>query len=185
MLLLLIPNIIGSGTTRITSVSWNPHSSLQLCCGLEDGTIAVWDLDPKFLNPTSLKRTHEKSFFNTPQNMNEVDTKIEILNDASNIRKKSSNSSTALTSEISDIEISTENTLSILSNKYEMDISSKNRHLYVPPPYLRLLEYNTDFGIAPRSAITSASFCPYNPDLLMSSGYESAIKVMTIFVMCV
>jgi hypothetical protein len=55
--------------------------------------------------------------------------------------------------------------------------SPPDNRWYLPCPFIRLVDHNTDFSVAPRSALKSVSFCPYNPNVLMSSGYESAIKV--------
>ena len=38
----------------ILSASWNPHNPLQLCCGLADGDIAVFDLDPESIMLSSM-----------------------------------------------------------------------------------------------------------------------------------
>ena len=59
----------------------------------------------------------------------------------------------------------------ILSDKYHKS------PMYLPCPFIRLVDHHVDSSTAPRSSVRSASFCPYNPNLIMTAGYDSAVKV--------
>lgn len=52
---LKIPSEKGSlDNISIISASWNPQDPLQLSCGLADGSVAIYDLNPELLSPSSL-----------------------------------------------------------------------------------------------------------------------------------
>ena len=194
----MTPCIIGDDTINITAATWNPHNALQLCCGLADGTIVVWDLDPATLNPTAQKRAAEMA-----------QAKVVSLRETNNNPTASAARETDHVEEVprSDkeewlpfplpLKFSGGTSATSSSSGFRSSSSSATpysqgpqngpnaRHRgappdnrwYLPCPFLRLVDHNTDFSVAPRSALKSVSFCPYNPNVLMSSGYESAIKV--------
>lgn len=193
---------VGDDTVNITTASWNPHNPLQLCCGLADGTIVVWDLDPATLSPTALKRAAELAQAKIVSRRDGefppavsaacdiVPVPVPVPPEESTRKEKadwlpfplplkfsggtsaSSSSFSSSSSSATALSKMHRNNLNTCSTGYPPD----NRW-YLPPPFLRLIDHNTDFSVAPRSALKSISFCPYNPSVLMSSGYESAIKV--------
>lgn len=124
----------------------------------------MWDLDPTFRYPPTLINSLEKSFTG------------------------SGYKHSALNALVPEESINEENRGDVtLPSVCDMGPSSGIRpapwepcedyKFNLPYPSAWLADHNTDFSIAPRSALKSVSFCPYNPHLLMSSGYESAIKV--------
>ena len=145
-------------------MAWNPHNSLQLCCGLADGTIAMWDLDPTFRHPPTLVNSLEKSFTGSGYKH----SAINALVPEKSIDQENRGDVTLPT--VCDMGPSS----GIRPAPWE---PCKDYKFNLPYPSAWLADHNTDFSIAPRSALKSVSFCPYNPHLLMSSGYESAIKV--------
>jgi WD40 repeat protein len=50
----------------------------------------------------------------------------------------------------------------------------------VPHPRTRFIDHHTDFTKAPRAAIKTVSYCPYNPSLLMTGGYDTYIKIWNV-----
>ena len=158
---------LGADTINITSVTWNPHNSLQLCCGLADGTIAIWDLDPTFRHPPILQNSLEKSSSSGPglahSTINGVVLEGPIVRE---------NRDDVIVPSDSDM-----GPRSGIKTDYVAWEPCKNNKFNLPHPSAWLADHNTDFSLAPRSALKSVSFCPYNPHLLMTSGYESAIKV--------
>ena len=143
-------------------MTWNPHNQLQLCCGLADGTIAIWDLDPTFSHPPTPQNPLKKSTsISVPMHSTvlECSADKDISDDVARIGPRSGIRTDDLPGRSSNLE------------------ACKDYKFKLPKPSAWLADHNTDFSLAPRSALKSVSFCPYNPHLLMTSGYESAIKV--------
>lgn len=175
-------NCSGPDTINITSVTWNPHDPLQLCCGLADGTIAMWDLDPTFChppthsNPSGKSSSSSSSGTGTGSGSDLMSSAVNAVTLAQSREKEKGNRNDVTLPSACDTGPRSEISTDYLSNSTAWE-PCRDRKFTIPHPSTWLADHNTDFSIAPRSALKSVSFCPYNPHLLMTSGYESAIKV--------
>lgn len=165
-------------------MTWNPHDPLQLCCGLADGTIAMWDLDPTFRHSPTPSNSSGKSTSTsstgtgTGSRAGSMGSAINAVTLAQSSEKEKENRNR---NGITLPAVCDTGPRSGISTHYITSPTAwepcKNRKFALPHPSTWLADHNTDFSLAPRSALKSVSFCPYNPHLLMTSGYESAIKV--------
>ena len=240
-------------TISILSASWNPHNPLQLCCGLADGDVAVFDLDPECAMlssswapdenglakysvplhpssyasvssspspspslsasigvvphvaavtadsllsslplypspmtsyntsstsfPTSLKAsTAAEAVATFPQ------TQRSCLSDHSSLLPSQSISTHVLPCDNStSTSFSTSSTVpasimrTLLPSYY---LTETSQSLSDPPcDYNPFGDSSTSHCPIPRAAVRSATFCPYHPHLVLSSGYGSSAKV--------
>ena len=180
----VLHNRLGPDTINITSVTWNPHDPLQLCCGLADGTIAMWDLDPTFRHPPTPNNPTGKSSSSSTSSSgagacagsNLMSSTVNAVTLAKSREKEKGNRNDVTLPSACDTGPRSGISTDYLSNSTAWE-PCKDRKFALPHPSTWLADHNTDFSIAPRSALKSVSYCPYNPHLLMTSGYESAIKV--------
>lgn len=183
----------------IISASWNPHDSLQLSCGLADGSVAIYNLDPELSSPPSLHSppplppTLSTSI---PQNIQQF------------LSSSMATSSHITSQSLSNASLSKKNTIDTCNIPYE----SRSKNAPLPCVHLRDHIHDTNnfdqsnyqndlenhlkrhennrnrcvsndlFSIEKRtlnngSAVRSVSYCPLHPQLLLSAGYGSDIKV--------
>ena len=125
----------------ILSVAWNAQKPLQLCCGLLNGNVAVFDLEPYLLGDARTTST-------TPSGYNTG-------------------------------SVCTANSINPSSGV--MDVPQGN--LSVVPFILLSEEHSTpsnNLKHHQKAAVRSATFCPYHPHLILSSGYSSDVSVWNI-----
>jgi hypothetical protein len=145
------------------SASWNPHDPLQICCGLADGSVAIWNLDAELLTFSSSRKTKT--------------SKPEMQ------QPESSAIPSASTSNPTDCD--TDLSAATLDTIITINTTSKISIARIVVPSIRLIDQTEPTALIPSSSehieqsasIRTASFCPFHPHLILTSGYERNIKV--------
>lgn len=136
----------------------------------------MWDLDPTFRHPPTPSNSSGKYTSSSGSGAGPMSSAVNAVTLAQSRDKGKENRNDVTLPSVHDTGPRSGISTDYLSSSTAWE-PCKDRKFTLPHPSTWLADHNTDFSLAPRSALKSVSFCPYNPHLLMTSGYESAIKV--------
>jgi hypothetical protein len=162
----------GEESVSILSAAWSPHNPLQLCCGLADGAIALFDLE-SHLTAHSTSGVISNGSGSSDSYSHHYPQAPSVGHETSDQR-----------SEADRVPVDGTSRSGILSghpsgSPYRGSSLSHSLTATATPSYC--LRDRTAHRIRHKgssgAAVRSASFCPYHPNLLLSSGYSSEVKV--------
>jgi hypothetical protein len=151
------------GHVSILSAAWNPHHPLQLCCGLADGAIALFDLESHLTAHSSdSSSSYDKHYPQYAQAQSEIDSTSNGGCEVEKVRME---------------DIPRSETLSGQPSDRNLSLCYSPTATVTPTYCLRDSVSDRKQKSSSSAAVRSASFCPYHPNLLLSSGYSSDVKV--------
>jgi hypothetical protein len=157
---------MGSGEERVNilSAAWSPHHPLQLCCGLADGAIALFNLESHLTElHSSSSNTHS---YHYPQAQSVGDETSNQRSEADRIPVDGTYSAGTQSGHRSDSPFRGP------SVSHPLTATATPTHCLRDSTAHRIRHKGSS-----GAAVRSASFCPYHPNLLLSSGYSSEVKV--------
>ena len=137
----------------VTSADWHPSRPLTICCGLSDGSLALWTLSPDQL----AFHIDEETATGSGSGLGLVWRGIN--GDEDSCRSKRGTGNTLFNYIVSCCDL-----LQVLK----------------PLPSYRFLDPSLSDSEACHCAIRAVRFCPFlgHPDLILSTGYDSDITVI-------